>query len=94
MFWKKENETKRKLEQMNELLKKSFSNVKRDTGNILQWLNYLYKKNMEYEQTVKQLQLEISYMPRTREDVRRIIDDYYSFDGIMAKIKEFKKKKK
>ena len=92
MFWKKEDETKRKLEQMNELLKKSFANVKRDTGNIFQWLNYLYKKNMDYEQTVKQLQMEISYMPRTREDVRKIIDDYYSFEEIMAKIRELNEK--
>ena len=92
MFWKKEDETGKKLEQMNELLKKSFANVKRDTTNIFQWLNYLYKKNMGYEQAIKQLQLELSYMPRTREDVRKIIDDYYSFEGIMAKIRELNEK--
>ena len=91
MFWKKDN-TNKKMEQMNELLKKSFANVKRDTTNIFQWLNYFHKKNMEQEQTINKLQLELSYMPKTREDIRRIIDDYYSFEGIMAKIRELNEK--
>ena len=87
MFWKKESTTDKKLNQMNDLLKKSFANVKLDTTNIFQWINYFYRKNMEQEQLIKQLQLEISYMPKTREDIRRIIDDYYSFEGIMSKIR-------
>lgn len=88
MFWKKEDNTGKKLDQINELLKKSFSNVKKDTTNIFQWLNYFYKKNMEQEQMIKQLQLELSYAPKTREDIRSIIDDYYSFESIMAKMRE------
>ena len=54
MFWKKDNVGK-KLKQMNEILKKSFANVKRDTANIFQWLNYFYKKNIEQEQRIKQI---------------------------------------
>ncbi len=91
MFWKKDS-TEKKLGQINEILKKSFSNVKRDTANIFQWLNYFYKKNLEQEQVIKGLQMELSYMPKTREDVRRIIDDYYSFEGMMAKIRELSEK--
>ena len=91
MFWKKEkkeNPTEQKLNQMNELLKKSFSNVKKDTTNIFQWLKYFYKRNMVQEETIKRLQTELSYMPRIREDIRRIIDDYYSFEGMMSKMRE------
>ncbi len=93
MFWKKEKKenastaSEKKLLQINELLKLSFGNVKRDTSNIFKWLNYLYKKNMEQEQLIRQLQLELSYVPKTREEVRRIIDEYYSFEGLMAKMK-------
>jgi len=93
MFWKKEKketistDSGKKLLQINELLKLSFGNVKRDTSNIFKWLNYLYKKNMEQEQLIRQLQLELSYVPKTREEVRRIIDEYYSFEGLMAKMK-------
>lgn len=91
MFWKKDN-TEKKLMQMNELLKKSFANVKRDTTSIFQWMNYFYRKGMEQEQTIKRLQVELSYMPKTREEIRRIVDDYYSFEGIMAKMRELSEK--
>ncbi|MBI2652718.1 hypothetical protein HYX00_04600 [Candidatus Woesearchaeota archaeon] len=92
MFWKKENNTEKKLNQINELLKRSFANVKRDTTNIFQWLNYFYKKNMEQEQLIRQLQLELSYIPKTREEIKHIIDDYYSFGSIMTKIRELNDK--
>ena len=87
MFWKKDD-TEKKFNQMNDLLKKSFENVKRDTTGIFQWMNYFYRRGMEQEQMIKRLQTELSYMPKTREDIRRIIDDYYSFESIMAKISE------
>ena len=87
MFWKKDN-TEKKISQMNDLLKKSFENVKRDTTGIFQWMNYFYRRGMEQEQLIKRLQLELSYMPKTREDVRRIIDEYYSFEGMLGKIRD------
>lgn len=91
MFWKKEKkeiESEKKLMVINELLKRSFGNVKRDTANIFQWLQYLYQKNLEQEQLIQRMQVEISYMPKTREEIRRIIDDYYSFENIMSKLRE------
>ena len=91
MFWKKDN-TEKKLSQMNDLLKKSFANVKRDTTSIFQWMNYFYRKGIEQEQLIKKLQMEISYMPKTREDIRRIVDDYYSFGSVMARVKELNEK--
>ncbi|MBI1935996.1 hypothetical protein HYS31_06155 [Candidatus Woesearchaeota archaeon] len=92
MFWKKDYVAEKKFDQMNDLLKKSFANVKRDTGSIFQWLNYFYGKTMEQEQAIKRLQLELSYTPKTREDIRRIIDEYYSFEGIIRKINEMNAK--
>ncbi|HLC61371.1 MAG TPA: hypothetical protein VJJ52_08160 [Candidatus Nanoarchaeia archaeon] len=88
MFWKKKDESGNKMIVMNNLLKKSFTNVKKDTSNIFEWLNFLYKKNMQQDQMIRQLQMEVSYMPKTREDIRRIIDDYYSFESIMSKMRE------
>src|SRR3989338_1014499 len=91
MFWKKDS-TEKKLGQINDALKKSFLNVKKDTSSIFQWLNHFYRKSMEQEQMLKKMQMEISYMPKTREDIRRIIDDYYSFESIRAKIRELDEK--
>lgn len=91
MLWKKDN-TEKKLNQINEALKKSFLNVKKDTINIFQWLNYLYKKSIEQEQLLKRLQMELAYIPKTREDIRKIIDDYYSFETIMARMRDLNEK--
>jgi hypothetical protein len=91
MFWKKRKSDEvqeHNLIVMNDLLKKSFSNVKRDTANIFQWLQYLYKKNLEQGQTIKGMQMELSYMPKTREEIKKIIDSYYSFEGILSKLHE------
>ena len=98
MFWKKESknvkneESEKKILQINNLLKISFGNVKRDTANIFQWMNYFYRRSMEQEQSIKSLQLEMSYMPKTREDIRRIVDDYYSFESLMSKMRDLNSK--
>ena len=95
MFWlktKKQSSTERKLTQMHHLLAMSFSNVKNDTQKIFQWLNFLHQKNMDQESMIKQLQLELSYMPKKPEDIRKIVDTYYSFDNMMERIKMINEK--
>lgn len=93
MFWvKKETNVERKLTQLNHLLARSFSNVKKDTQNIFQWLNFLYQKNMEQAAQIKKLKLELSYVPKNHYDIKKIIDSYYSFDHIMDKIKHLHEK--
>ena len=88
MFWiKKQSGTERKLSQMQNLLIRSFSNVKNDTQKLFQWFNFLHQKNLEQENQIKQLRLELSYIPKRPEDIRKIIDSYYSFDNMMERIK-------
>ena len=88
MLWlKKQSDNERKFSQLQNLLIRSFSNVKNDTQNIFKWLNHIQQKNLEQENQIKQLQLELSYIPKRPEDIRKIIDSYYSFDNIMEKIK-------
>ena len=93
MLWlKKQSDNERKFSQLQNLLIRSFSNVKNDTQNIFKWLNHIQQKNLEQENQIKQLQLELSYMPKKPEDIRKIIDSYYSFDNIMEKIKMINEK--
>jgi len=72
---------------MHILLSRSFSNVKNDTYKIFQWLNHLNQKNMDQENQIKQLQLELSHIPKKPEDIRKIIDSYYSYDNLIERIK-------
>ncbi|MFH0868255.1 MAG: hypothetical protein V1831_02995 [Candidatus Woesearchaeota archaeon] len=87
-----QSSTERKLSQMHSLLAKSFSNVKNDTQKLFQWLNYLYQKNLEQQNQIKQLQLELSYIPKRPEDIRKIVDTYYSFDSLTERIKALNEK--
>ena len=88
MFWiKKQSGTERKLSQMQNLLIRSFSNVKNDTQKLFQWFNFLHQKNLEQENQIKQLKLELSYIPKKPEDIRKIVDSYYSFDNLTERIK-------
>ncbi|MBL7055581.1 hypothetical protein ISS07_01570 [Candidatus Woesearchaeota archaeon] len=87
MFALLRSKTDKKISNLHRLLERSFLNVKKDTQNIFQWLNFLYQKNMQQENTIKQLQLELSYIPKRPEDIRKIIDSHYSFDNMMERIK-------
>jgi tetrahydromethanopterin S-methyltransferase subunit G len=91
MFWSKDK-TEKKFSQLHNLLAQSFRNVKNDTNLIFQWLNYFYKKTIEQDNLIRQLRMELSYMPRSREDIKRIIDEYYSYEPIMKKIRELDEK--
>lgn len=84
--------TEKKLSQMHSLLLRSFANVKNDTQKLFQWASYLHQRNLEQGHEIKQLKLELSYIPRRPEDIRKIIDSYYSFDNIMEKIKMLNEK--
>jgi len=84
--------TEKKLSQMQNLLIRSFSNVKTDTQKLFQWMNYLHQKNLEQANEIKQLKLELSYIPKKPEDIRKIIDTYYSFDNITERIKMLNEK--
>ena len=82
-----QSSTEKKLSQMNQLIMKSFSNVKNDTQKLFQWINYIHQKNQSQDNQIKQLKLEISYIPKNPDDIRKIIDTYYSFDNILERIK-------
>jgi len=87
-----QSRTEKKLSQMHSLLMRSFANVKNDTQKLFQWANYLHQRNLEQDHEIKQLKLELSYIPKRPEDIRKIIDSYYSFDNIMERIKMLNEK--
>ncbi len=105
MFWQKKEpleKAEQKINQINEVVRKSFVNVKRDTSNIFQWMNFFYRKGMEHDKRLEEqerviieqdkrldeLEREISYMPKTREEIRKIVDDYYSFETLTGRVRD------
>ena len=85
-FPRKKQNTELQLARLNNMLAASFANVRRDTGMIFQWLNYLYKKSIEQENTIRQLRHHISRMPASKMQLKQLIDEIYSFEDISKRI--------
>ncbi len=84
----KQKHKETQLIRLQNLLSHSFKNVQRDTHYILHWLHFLYQKNQHQEQQIKQLKEELNYTPKSKEDIRKIVDEFYSYDHLLSRIKE------
>jgi len=91
MGWFKKNEEDR-WQELHHYLKNSFSNVKDDTSNIFEWLQFLYQKSTQQEQLVNQLQHQLNQTPTSPEAIRRLIDNHYNYSNIHGRIQELKSK--
>lgn len=91
MLWfKKRSHEIERVEQLSIAIRNSFINVKRDTQNIFAWLNFLYQKTQQQEQTIKDLQLQLKYVPKTPEEIKYIIDRYYNYSELLTRLNELK----
>lgn len=84
MFWRRGVEDR--LERMSRLLQRSFSNVKNDANSLFQWVQYLNRKNQEQEAMIRQLRYELSAVPKSPEQIKKIVDSYYSYEGLLSQI--------
>jgi tetrahydromethanopterin S-methyltransferase subunit G len=91
-LFSKNKKTGTELIQLHNTLTNSFKNVRKDTSNIFQWLDYLYKRNLYQEQLIRNFKEELQYMPKSKEDIKRIIDESYSYEIISNRIKEIDNK--
>jgi len=67
--------------QLSNMLELSFKNVSKDIYNIFSWLNYLNDRLVS-------VQKQLDYMPKSKEEVKNIVDQYYSYENISKKIQE------
>ena len=91
MFFKKKNE----------LMKKEISSLNQHLSRINEWLFYFYNQNNhlvhlakenqnkieKQEDELDEIALILKNMPKTKEDFRRLVDSYYSFDNIMDRLR-------
>ncbi len=95
-FWRAdaENRIDRRLRHFDSALKNSFGNVRKDTQSLGQWVQYLHQKTEQQNaqmrgmvQEIEGLNEELSLVPKTPQDIRKIIDSFYSFDALMGRIR-------
>ncbi len=87
-LFNKKKSSQTEIIQLNNLLTHSFKNVQRDTANIMQWLKYFYQKNLHQEQQIRNLQEEIKLVPTSKHEIRKVVDEYYSYEPLLNRIKE------
>ena len=67
---------------MNKALSESFTNVRKDTGHIFQWLNFLYHQNQYQQRLLEDMQHrfnQITNVPQlSKSDIQRIVEEHYA----------------
>lgn len=92
-FKKKDNEKhEERLNQLHFAVANSFSRVREDTSNLFDWLVYLYQQNGQQQQLIQDMSLQLNNIPTTKEAVKHVIDTYYSYEHMMAKIRQLDEK--
>ena len=68
---------KEKLNEIDEKIENSFSNVKRDTQILFAWINYLQYQNQFYLNELKDIKHELKFVPK-REEIKQLVDMHYN----------------
>lgn len=77
---KPDTETPKKITQLNLLLQHSFQNIKRDTVNIFQWLQFMYQKTQHHDQQLRHLASQIAALQNTSLHPPAIDKDYLKYE--------------
>lgn len=78
--------TKKRDENLHHTLQNSFQGVKGDISKIFEWLNYLYNKTIQQEKFIHNIQKQIIYVPKSSEELRQLMDSYYSITPLENKV--------
>ena len=82
VFFRKRWQEVKRLFQMNKALSDSFQNVRRDTGLMFRWLQYLYHQNQQQQQVLQDLQnkfASISHVPQfSRREIQAMVEEHYA----------------
>lgn len=66
----------------------AFEHVKRDTSHIFNWLSYFHQKHQQHDERLAKIEQQMTYIPKSHQEIKQIIDHYYSYDHILSKMQE------
>jgi hypothetical protein len=98
--------TSKKLAEMDRTVSQSFAKVKQDTDTLYQWVTYLNAQNQqlveqnaalkrlteEQKLALNELKVTVQHLPKTPHEIKQIVEQYYSFDPILQRIKHIEQK--
>ncbi len=86
-FFKKRSKVN-KVDLLKKNVANAFSKVKEDTSILYQWIEYLSSQNQQLQLLIEQLKREVKILPKTDQEIKFIVDKYYSFNHLFSKLEE------
>lgn len=97
---------KKRLDAIDKSVAQSFAKVRQDTDAIYQWVSFLYAQNQQLlEQTsvlkrlteeqklaLHELKVTVNHMPKTAEEIRKLVDMHYSLEPVLSRIRHIEQK--
>ena len=89
------NRDETKVKEMKEALLASFDHVKADVQNLQSWIHHLNQQNTYQQQVIDHLRAQVTQLRTqkflTREEIKDLIDRYYSLDPIVDRVEKLEK---
>lgn len=92
MAWFGKKSRELETNRLHGFLQAAFQKVKHDTTTLFRWINYFHAKHQEHDQRLADIEHQLYYMPKTREEIKHIIDSYYSLEPIKERISELRER--
>jgi len=83
-----QSKTDYKITKIHHFLSLAFGKVKQDISYISNWIHYFHNKHQEHDSRLNLIEQQLNYMPKTREEIKNILDNYYSYDSIINRIND------
>ncbi len=91
-FSKKDDQAREELSTIRSTLQFNFFDVKSKISSLFQWITYFYNKEKEQDSRLEKLELHLSQIPSTKEQIKQIIDEHYSQQEVLDKIAAVERK--
>ena len=86
MAWFNKKERGVEKSKLHNFLSLAFQKVKQDTTNIFSWIHYFNSRHEEHDQRLADIENQLYHMPKTKEEIKHIIDTHYSLEPIKDRV--------
>jgi hypothetical protein len=88
----KEKQNALNISRIHSFLSLAFAKVKQDITHVADWLQYFHKKHQQHDYRLDMIEQQLNYIPKSPQEIKQIIDSYYSYDHILNRIHELGKR--
>lgn len=60
--------------------------------HVTNWLQYFHQKHQQHDFRLDMIEQQLSYIPKSPQEIKQIIDSYYSYDNLHDRIHEISRR--